>query len=71
MKSALTIAPPPPARRHRPLPVEPMVFAVLLMALTLGINVLLPQAEADAAAETAQKAAPAQTVQVSHISPVN
>lgn len=71
MKTVLTIAPPPPARRHRPLPVEPMVFAVLLMVLTLAINVALPKVEADAAADAAHKAQPAQPAQVAHVAQVN
>lgn len=74
MKTVLTIAPPPPARRHRLLPVEPLVFAVLLMALTLGINVALPKAEAGASADTAQKAQPAQTAspaQLAHSTQIN
>lgn len=32
------IAPPPALRRRRPLRAEPVVFAVLLTMLTLGIN---------------------------------
>ncbi len=74
MKTALTIAPPPPARRHRPLQLEPLVFAVLLMALTLGINVVLPKAEADHAADNAQKAQPTQpaaAAEVARIAQVN
>lgn len=84
MKTALTIAPspmartaiapPPPARRRRPIPVEPLVFAVLLMALTLGINVVLPKADVATTADTAPQAQPAQaphTVRVSHITQVN
>lgn len=70
MKTALTIAPPPPARRHRPLPVEPVVFAVLLMALTLGINVVLPKAEAGVSADTTHEAQPEQPAQVAHIAQV-
>lgn len=30
--------PPPPSRRRRPLRTEPLIFAVLLAVLTLGIN---------------------------------
>lgn len=71
MKTALTIAPPTPARRHRPLPVEPVIFAVLLMALTLGINVVLPKVEAGAAADSAQQVQPAPPAQVAHIAQVN
>ncbi len=71
MKTALTIAPHPPARRHRPLPVEPVVFAVLLMALTLGINVALPKIEADAAADSARQVQPAAPVQIAHTAQVN
>lgn len=52
-----------------------MVFAVLLMALTLGINVVLPKADAGATAESAQKSpsatAPAQAAQVAHSTQVN
>lgn len=69
MKSALTIAPPPPARRHRPLPVEPFVFALLLMVLTLGINVALHKDHA--AGETAHKAQPAPTTQSSQVAQAN
>ncbi len=36
--SAHTNTPPPPSRRRRPLRVEPVIFAVLLAVLTLGIN---------------------------------
>ncbi len=68
------IAPPPPARRHRPLPVEPLVFAVMLMALTLGINVVLPKVEADATADTAEQAQPARNAtpaRVAHITQID
>lgn len=71
MKSAPSIAPPPPVRRNKPVPVEPLVFAVLLMAFTLGINVVLPKVEADAAEGTAHKAQPAQQAQVALTSRVN
>lgn len=71
MKTVLTIAPPPPARRHRPLPVEPVIFAVLLMAVTLGINVVLPKIEVGPAADSAQQAQPAPPAQVSRVAQVN
>lgn len=70
MKTALTIAPPAPARRHRPLPVEPVVFAVLLMALTLGINMALPKVESGAA-DSAQHVQPTPPAQVAHVAQVN
>ena len=57
VKSVVTFAS-PPARRHRALPVEPFVFAALLMVLTLGINVAVT--EADTHGDTAQQAAPAE-----------
>ncbi|MDP1900724.1 MAG: hypothetical protein Q8K96_09755 [Rubrivivax sp.] len=61
MKTVLTIAPPPPARRHRPLSVEPLVFAMLLLALTLSINMGLPGTDAaQDAAEKRQTAQPAE-----------
>ncbi|MDO9075043.1 MAG: hypothetical protein Q7U73_17445 [Rubrivivax sp.] len=47
------------------------MFAVLLMAFTLGINVVLPKVEADAAEGTAHKAQPAQQAQVALTSRVN
>lgn len=71
MKTALTIAPPPPVRRHRPLPVEPMLFAVLLVALTLGINIALPKSDVGTAADTAQTAQPTPPAQVAHAAQVN
>ncbi len=70
MKSVLSIAPPPPARRHRPLQVEPIVFAVFLMALTLGINIVLPKVET-ATGDTAHQAAPAQPARVAQVAQVN
>jgi len=51
-----------------------MIFAVLLMALTLGINVVLPKADADTAADTTHKVQPVQpdaTAQVAHSAQVN
>jgi hypothetical protein len=56
------------------LPVEPIVFAVFLMALTLGINVVLPKVESNTAVDTSQpapSAEPAQSVQVVHVARVN
>ena len=38
MNTGSTIAPPPVLRRRRPLRSEPLIFAVLLTLLTLGIN---------------------------------
>ncbi len=51
---------PPPVRRHRPLPTEPVVFAVALTLLTLAINLQAPAERAGAAkaqAPTTQVAA--------------
>lgn len=53
MKSSPAIAPPPAYRRELHVPKEPLVFAVLLTMLTIGINTGLPKAEA-----AAVKAAP-------------
>ncbi len=47
MNSACTFAPPPTIRRRRPLPAEPALFALLLTLLTLGINMTVPQAQAN------------------------
>lgn len=44
-----------------------MLFAVLLLALTLGINVVLPKAEANGAVDTAQEAPPAQVAQTAQV----
>ena len=71
VKTAPTIAPSLLARRRRPLPVEPLVFALLLMALTLGINTVLPSVEANTASDTAPKAPQAQPAEAAHIAQVN
>lgn len=39
MNISPAIAPPAPFRRRRPLRTEPLVFALFVAALTLGINV--------------------------------
>jgi hypothetical protein len=41
-------APPPPIRRRFQLQAEPLVFAAVLLVLTLGLAHALPQAEAPA-----------------------
>ena len=42
-------APPPPIRRRFQLPTEPLVFAAVVLVLTLGLARALPHAEAPAA----------------------
>lgn len=61
MKPATTLTP-PPARRHRSLPVEPLIFAVLLMALTVGINLATP---GDDTAHDSAKTTPTEIVHAS------
>jgi hypothetical protein len=70
VETAPTIAPPLPARRRRPLPIEPLIFALLLMALTLGINTVLPSVEANTASDTAPKAPQAKPAEVARIAQV-
>jgi hypothetical protein len=41
-------APPPPMRRRFQLPTEPLVFAAVIVVLTLGLARALPQADAPA-----------------------
>lgn len=55
MNSSPAIAPPPAYRRELHVPKEPVIFALLLTLLTVGINTGLPKAEA-AAVKAAQPA---------------
>jgi hypothetical protein len=41
-------APPPPMRRRLHVPAEPLVFAAVMLVLTLGLARALPQAESPA-----------------------
>lgn len=50
MNTAPATVPPPARRRSLQLPTEPLLFAVMLTLLTLGINVGPPKAEAAKAA---------------------
>ena len=45
-------APPPPMRRRLHVPTEPLVFAAVVLVLTLGLARALPQADAPADAST-------------------
>lgn len=50
MNNSPAIAPPPVIRREIHVPKEPVVFALVVTLLTIGINTGLPKAEAAAAA---------------------
>jgi hypothetical protein len=52
VNNGTAIAPPPPVRRQRPLPTEPIVFALALTLLTLAIN-LQPQIDRTSTAKAA------------------
>jgi hypothetical protein len=52
-------APPPPMRRRLHLPTEPLLFAAVVLLLTLGLAKALPQPAGPAAEVTSQPAAPA------------
>ncbi len=45
-------APPPPIRHRFQMPKEPLVFAIVMVALTLGLARALPQADASAETRT-------------------
>ena len=49
-------APPPPIRRRLHVPTEPLVFAAVMLVLTLGLARALPQADVPADASVGQPA---------------